>query len=94
MFIQSHMHKGHTYICIDMCGLRVFQEENELERCLLHNGMACVGITVKPPSKQPDAMLALSKHEVVRAPELKDIAGKRMWQATVEIIGSFKQTCH
>ena len=56
--------------------------------------MACVGITVKPPSKQPDAMLALSKHEVVRAPELKDIAGKRMWQATVEIIGSFKQTCH
>ena len=57
----------------------------------LHNGMACVGITVTPPSKQPDAMLALSKHEVVRAPELKDIAGKRMWQATVEIIGTFKQ---
>ena len=57
----------------------------------LHNGMACVGITVTPPSKQPDAMLALSKHEVVRAPELKDIAGKRMWPATAEAVDVRKQ---
>ena len=35
---------------------------------------------------------SLDKHEVVRPPELKEVNGRTMWQASIEIVGTFKQS--